>query len=155
MKSWLFGMKTGSDFFHSFIFFSLKSTLNPRCTTFLCPQKCFFCVTERPQTWSGDIRLRGGFELRCCLALSYLSVLKRFPIDKQDRNFRCLFSKTSDVLFNVNCWCQVFPILKIMGTPLKQGNITMPQAGFDPPYQSHASYEATTAVICKISCLWI
>ena len=48
-------------------------------------------VTERSRSWSGDIRLRGGFELRCCLALSYLSVLKRFPIDKQDRNFNSPF----------------------------------------------------------------
>ena len=38
-------------------------------------------VTERSQSWSGDVRLRGGFELRCCLALSYLNVLKRFPND--------------------------------------------------------------------------
>ena len=49
-----------------------------------------------------DVRLRGGFEKICCLALSYFNVLKRFPIDKLDRNFRCLFSKISDVLFNVN-----------------------------------------------------
>ena len=38
-------------------------------------------VTERSQSWSGDVRLRGGFELSCRFALSYLSVLKRFPID--------------------------------------------------------------------------
>ena len=55
-------------------------------------------VTERSQSWSGDVRLRGGFEMRYRLTLSYLYVLKSFPIDKKDRNFRCLFSKTSDYL---------------------------------------------------------
>ena len=34
------------------------------------------------------------------LALSYFSL--RFPIEEWNRNFRCLFSKTSDVLFNDN-----------------------------------------------------
>ena len=28
-----------------------------------------------PVDGNGDVRLRGGFELRCCLALSYLYVL--------------------------------------------------------------------------------
>ena len=45
-----------------------------------------------PQSWCRDVRLRGGFELRCCLALNYLKVPKRFPNDNQDRNFRCLFN---------------------------------------------------------------
>ena len=44
-------------------------------------------VTERSRSWSGDVRLRGGFELSCCLTLSYLSILKRFPNDKQYRNY--------------------------------------------------------------------
>ena len=43
-------------------------------------------VTERSRSWYRDVRLRGGFELRCCLALSYLNVLKRFPNDNKDRN---------------------------------------------------------------------
>ena len=47
-------------------------------------------VTDRSRRWSRDVRLRGGFELRCFLALSYLNVLKRFPNDNKDRNFRCL-----------------------------------------------------------------
>ena len=29
-------------------------------------------VTERSHRWLRDVRLGGGFELRCCLALSYL-----------------------------------------------------------------------------------
>ena len=47
-------------------------------------------VTDRSRRWSRDVRLRGGFELRCFLALSYLNVLKRFPNYNKDRNFRCL-----------------------------------------------------------------
>ena len=64
-------------------------------------------VTERSRSWFRDVRLRGGFEKRCCLALSYLYVLKRFPNESKNRNFRCLFSKTSDVLFNEEFWCQL------------------------------------------------
>ena len=52
-------------------------------------------ITERSQSWSGDVRLRGEFVIWCCLALSYSYVLKRFPNDKQDWNFRCIF----DILF--------------------------------------------------------
>ena len=33
-------------------------------------------VTERSKSWSGDVRLHGGFEMRYLLALSYLYVLK-------------------------------------------------------------------------------
>ena len=50
-------------------------------------------VTERSHRWLRDVRLRGGFELRCCLALSYLNVLKRFPNENKDRNFRCLLNQ--------------------------------------------------------------
>ena len=45
-------------------------------------------VKERSRSWSGDVRLHGGFEIWCCLALSYSYVLMRFPNDKQDRKFR-------------------------------------------------------------------
>ena len=46
------------------------------------------CMSRKgPGVGKRDVRLRGGFELRCCLALSYLYVLKRFPIETKDRNF--------------------------------------------------------------------
>ena len=49
-------------------------------------------VTERSRRWLRDFRLLGGFELKCCLALSYLFVLKTFPNESKNRNFRCVFS---------------------------------------------------------------
>ena len=81
------------------VMWKMVSTLAPKIISIIYfwivgPFKGRIYVTERSQSWSGDVRLRGGFEMWCCLALSYSLVLMRFPNDKQDRNFRC-HSKTA------------------------------------------------------------
>ena len=47
-----------------------------------CLDKYAMYGTERSQSWSGMLDFVEDFEKRCCLALSYFYVLKRFPIDK-------------------------------------------------------------------------
>ena len=77
------------DFIHN-SFTRQTARLSPEYRTIWETFECFIWtlgksiiihVTDRSRSWLGDIRLRGGFELRCCLALSYLKVLKRFPND--------------------------------------------------------------------------
>ena len=52
--------------------FSPNKKFSRDCITHMCFVGLPIYVTERSHRWKWDVRLRGGFEIRCYLALSYL-----------------------------------------------------------------------------------